>query len=1396
MSTSCVPHNLNDCTKTGTGPTCTEDPRSDGGRAICMETVKQQCDERLKKCLETCQTTEEKAYNDRIKEGEERRKPPNYNNTCEQGDAYNKAWESARDHGSRSNAHGRGVFYKTRQEGKGAVLPGGFSSNTSGTQIGTSLYTNFWDGNPDNGGLNGHYYDGRSTAGMTAGYIAETKAFNDYIAKARAMCPPPPAPPPIPDDNPCFEKEYQEYQKKLANCNSQCYWSAVSDCDIQQCSCHLFKCPGPKVVSVGDGSTGGGSTAPTTSGPKRVEKRNTVGKVNFRSTSAYGIPIELVYSRAFMPGNIVWISDVSESRRVTDSVTFDAGLNTFTTTYNTTINNLMDMYVALGAGEIDAVSRVWIGGSLVYDKSSDAAVIVENQDQVTLRHMTGSESQKVRKNAADQEGFGRVPAYRGTSYLAVDDLNLSKFKDFPTFKVEVVKSITDQAELSDSGEFDTLAPTGLFRVDTGSRRIFVKSADGMSAVNLDTLETVWTYDITDAVDVTPMGKIVTYDGTFNTLNWGFTDLASGSYEAETFATVNHWIFRTVTSLNETYTALCTNENGFIEQQDIDDTRGTFPEEISNFSNDLTTTAGFATPARLIRPDTASTSLSIVEVATVYLGVGFNGAPDPDYLELTLMAQYGEDTNYVIAVELPNETPETTVGYGLIACAYDGSLIAFYNDRATKLRLTGRSTLEQVWDTQLAAGPSLGRYPARDWLSESQTFSYIDRDGDAQTLDLETGVETPLVVGTIPAAMSAGQYYDAEARAIIYAGTDDKLHRLYLERITVDRESIADIINDLAARSDIDVGRIKGTDLETTYVTGFRSGAATSAREVLDQLFDIYPSVVSADGFMTVKRILSGDTVSVDEADAAERVAITRSMEVYDTTYSKLTYYSDDLVGEQNTQNFDLPDDRFIGRDGLELTYTILETDAYMRGLAELKVFARQDSDRSASIHLPPSFIGIVPGDTLSLSGGLRVKSIEIGADNSVMAILSSDQIGKYAEAATLTGVSGVRVGSLSSKDVPDSLSGPFLFSMRSVEQVARHEGMAYIGGSNTLGEFNSDTTFGLSDSEAATVVGAPAKRFTKSPVWGAVVTPPPTLTTAFFRTFPTQTFTVKFASVEYAERILLSFYSQFYIDGPHYTTFDARLNLFAVGKEYIQAQAVSQDDVDPTLLTFSILLRARQNTDDFTAHTAGELCVFIERDTLLELSIDPTDAYKTLRGVASIPGQTPRRRNDVYPDYQAFYPLHNDGITRLDVTPFSDLSVLNPDNPHVIIEFNYRVPHATGLLPEVVELLDFTTPRCEIYLLRAAYDPVLFDAARNNTLDLSYIMIREHVTAANTIIETGDTEYLGYVWKALYHDDAAWDAATEPLVVVIIDVNDWSETRSVRSWNVGGDFTRRRARGL
>jgi hypothetical protein len=160
-----------------------------------------------------------------------------------------------------------------------------------------------------------------------------------------------------------------------------------------------------------------------------------VGRIDrFRVTGAVeGADLQQIYGRMRVAGQVIWATQFLET-----STTSGGGGGKGsrprapeTTTYAYSVS----LAIALCEGEIGRIGRIWADGSEI------------SPETLNMRVYTGTMDQLADPKIAAVEGMGNTPAYRGTTYVVLEDLDLDRFGNrIPQLTFEVIRPAPDATD--------------------------------------------------------------------------------------------------------------------------------------------------------------------------------------------------------------------------------------------------------------------------------------------------------------------------------------------------------------------------------------------------------------------------------------------------------------------------------------------------------------------------------------------------------------------------------------------------------------------------------------------------------------------------------------------------------------------------------------------------------------------------------------------------------------------------------------------------------------------------------------------------------------------------------------------------------------------------------------
>lgn len=1363
MAERCEPKQ-NDCTKAGVGPSCQEAKYGGPAKARCLEIVKENCEEQREQCIQQCIDTKVAAFQaaraaEDARLAAAREAAAKALTDCQKTkpylDIYGEDYNIGQNLGPGSTGL-RLLYRKIASQGDlYRALTG--KNPVDGSAVSEQEIKAIQATRP------AAYWANLTAQGVLNAYFELQAEARDKERKLKAICPSSV----IPDDTRDICKMEQEENGDIADCISQCWYNSLTDCDTRHCMCGSYKCEGPTMSSVGLSSPDEPDVANivVTEGQARDSKFDI-------TLSQYGVPIQLLYGREFLFGNVVWMGDVNEVRSYTTTVTFDPIKNINTTKQTLDIDNYLSFHVGLCAGPVDAISRVWLEGGLIYDKYASSPVTIESQDRLRVRVFTGEESSKVDATQAEAIGFGRVPAYRGMAGAFIENINISDLRQFPNLRFEVIKEIADTVPTIESAAY-TL--TGEVFYDLPHRRVLAQTNLGVRVLNYDTLASVALLDVQDFATPTAFPNLLSYDGDALSLydpNHG--DLIS-SLDISNAAEFT-FIFRYVDESNAGYQLAGVMLGDDLTLYTVNDMSGEIAQWSTPVLNILGGPATTATPLLMDRATITSNeieagaySLFLARAATDRLQIADLMCFNTDQHDVGAALAYPQlDAGTFGSYELEFDTSDLTL-LGTLACARDKTLVFFVEYDGVYEIVKWHPDNGVTWRTEVASLPDFGKYsPTRPNIG--RIFTFVDTTGTAVNLDLDTGGAIEGATGNpIP---SSPQVYDDQLGAVTYYSTDGTFIRVFADRINEAATSVADIIRDIADRADIDRSHIYTADVEGVEIIGFRSSTFIRGTDILTSLFNVYPTTSFSDNQIIFIRKGTAATHTPSEDDLAYPVEIARRDEAHDLKSVTVTY---DSTATDNTaqQAFSLPDDPFEGRQAIAYDLPALLDDDYARSLAELITFAGQENDVVSAFELPPRYLAITPSDIVTLTGSWRIRSVETGWDLSSRFEGYSDAVEKYNNLATITGVAGFSRFSRDTTQKP--CASLVALPMRTIFPRTVYSGTVFFGLADVFGTFEEGAVVSMTDDEFSNSPGQQSAEFPEPLVYGRLITPPAACSNPLTSQIGAS-MVIKMASPEMVDRLSFSQIVDLY--SAPFTC------LILVGQELIQ-YSYFEVDPDGVTVTFYDLLRARHFTEGSMDHTAGEIAVVYSIGGVKESFEFGGHFYEHKKFINTATPDASTRLDAnfsrdaayVFTDTGAFHPLRRDYP--------GDGILIHVDRTDLIA---YPFPDFTWS-PDLDE------QSMEIWLLRQPYDAVTFALWRQtfDFTDFSYVLTWGDNTEQFFADPDPFFKLFGLLFTESEQSSAGFDPTTETIYAVLIrgGLNiDTPETITVAAFEPRMDYAR------
>lgn len=141
-----------------------------------------------------------------------------------------------------------------------------------------------------------------------------------------------------------------------------------------------------------------------------------------------GDAVAQIYGRMRVSGQVIWATEFREDVSTSGGRRGGKGAPKPPTPKQRNFSYSVSLAIALSEGEITHVGRVWADGSEIAPDSLNMRVYRGTMDQLPDPKMEAV------------EGAGQVPAYRGTAYVVIEDLDLATFGNrVPQFTFEVTR---------------------------------------------------------------------------------------------------------------------------------------------------------------------------------------------------------------------------------------------------------------------------------------------------------------------------------------------------------------------------------------------------------------------------------------------------------------------------------------------------------------------------------------------------------------------------------------------------------------------------------------------------------------------------------------------------------------------------------------------------------------------------------------------------------------------------------------------------------------------------------------------------------------------------------------------------------------------------------------------
>lgn len=171
------------------------------------------------------------------------------------------------------------------------------------------------------------------------------------------------------------------------------------------------------------------------------------------TTSTEGASMSELYGRQRLNGQIIWATQFKETKNVETTKTKSGGKGgggSSTTTKTTTYTYSISLAIAFCKGSPKAsISRMWADGDEI------------DMSLLDFVFYPGDDTQNPDPTIEEVQGVGNVPAYRGTAYIVIKDMQLADYGNrVPQITAEIVVPLEtdDPVDMQNSAEAYCLIP--------------------------------------------------------------------------------------------------------------------------------------------------------------------------------------------------------------------------------------------------------------------------------------------------------------------------------------------------------------------------------------------------------------------------------------------------------------------------------------------------------------------------------------------------------------------------------------------------------------------------------------------------------------------------------------------------------------------------------------------------------------------------------------------------------------------------------------------------------------------------------------------------------------------------------------------------------------------------
>jgi len=747
------------------------------------------------------------------------------------------------------------------------------------------------------------------------------------------------------------------------------------------------------------------------------------------SDSAFGLDIPKAYGTVRLGGNIIWLGNLVERTTTTSTTSGGKGGGGESTQTTTHYFYYLSFAVAFGEGVATDVLRIWANGNIIFDKVNQTSGRIK-KNTLNFRFYSGGESQL--PDSIIQSAMGdNAPAFRGLCYIVFDNLWVGQFGNrMPTITAEI--NFREEASgliKTQSASFPIMPATWLsydrkrhrlYGHDNGTE-ISAFDLGGLSRVGvLEWHRPILTFDRTGwilAADTAGSSKPVLLNGfTGAVLNENASVTIGGTYISgvDMVAYTDRGaydlaLYRDVDGSNIIFSTLTVSP---FTTREMVQTEGIL--SAASATNNYFGLCKSDNGADAFCGFISSTTLTIYRMETTIEVVGGVYIPKlKDPIEIASLSPS----------DIISGASSFTGGHDIYTVYYDSASSIFFGveidsayyivDVSRGGVVRGSLAVPFIRDNLVGEGDSVITNGYWGYHNGANKIIKINLS-TFKISDIYNGVDTFVTLGY------KGQVWSDDDNSIYNynSQTGTVLYKLTLNTGASDPVEVADIVNDMAERVNLNrYGDIDTTTLTDT-VDGYLISNRMTVKEALKPLGELYfIDLVERDGKITYVKRGATPSITITEDDFIRQTTEgnykeTRTQEselpaVYNIRYiDSGNDYQPNTVSVKRVQS---PDSAILSDNKVTFDIPISTSADTAKKKAESQLYTLWLERTKYDFNLGTKYIYLDPTDvcTFTLNNGYsfqgRFNNLDIGRDYSGECGIVKENNGQYSSTATADG---------------------------------------------------------------------------------------------------------------------------------------------------------------------------------------------------------------------------------------------------------------------------------------------------------------------------------------------------------------------------------------------------------